>query len=141
MLVTCQQNDGAGIGGGRDANCGTVKITGGHVQIIARGKAAIGTGDESTTADITITGGTVDMKRDVDYSTSWPIIGNDPLYPSKVTFVLGDYMKVETTPGQPVSTGSRESTCLAERQKALRISECDHHFDSDGQCLWCRYHR
>ena len=88
VLVTCQQNDGAGIGGGRDANCGMVKITGGHIQIIAWGKAAIGTGDESTTADITITGGTVDMKRDVDYSPSWPIIGNDPLYPSKVTFAL-----------------------------------------------------
>ena len=141
VLVTCRATGGAGIGGGRDANCGTVKITGGYVEIIAKGDAAIGTGGKSTTADITITGGTVDMKRDYEYTVTWPLIGNDPLYTSNVTFVLGDFMKVETTPGQPVSTASRESTCLAERQKALRISDCDHHFDSDGQCLWCRYHR
>lgn len=48
-------------------------------------------------------------------------------------------MKVETT-SDPVATALRRSICLSEKNE-LHISVCGHSFDSDGQCIWCMYHK
>ena len=138
VTATSNDSEATGIGGGGRGNGGKVTISGGEVKVYAAGVSAIGTSSGHSYADITITGGTVDLERQTGWEPYWSLIGYDTAYTSSLIFNLGDYMKVET--GDPVPTAQRKSICLSEKIH-LRISTCDHSFDSEGECIWCMYHR
>ena len=97
---------GAGIGGGKNINCGEITITGGTITATGSGKSAgIGGGLNATCGDITITGGTVTATGDIyaaGIGSGYTQDGNDPASCGNIT-ITSSVTKVTATKGTDAS--------------------------------------
>ena len=139
--------DAAGIGGGEDADGGTISISGGSVY--AEGNdygAGIGGGQDGKGADVTITGGTVVAKAGRN-ETGMRAIGPGKGSNDYGTLTLGDDVMVSSE--RKATAAERKNMCWYRTQ--VRVEPCDHSdviYTVDGtgptdhhiaHCIYCNH--